>query len=126
MVAGVRMSAVWVPRAALLSAAGLLAVFGLMNPDAFVANRNIDRFEATGKLDQQYLASLSKDATPVILNRLKPEDRQCVFAYRNPPAVPESDPLGWNWGRAKAAAAIDAGDIPPAPETCYDPNPYSS
>jgi hypothetical protein len=41
-----------------------LAAMNFFNPDAFIAQRNIDRFAATGKLDTRYLSSLSKDALP--------------------------------------------------------------
>ncbi|MBI2610249.1 DUF4173 domain-containing protein [Candidatus Giovannonibacteria bacterium] len=41
-----------------------LAVMNFLNPDAFIARRNIDRFGATGKLDVHYLNSLSDDAIP--------------------------------------------------------------
>ena len=33
-----------------------------INPDAFIARRNIEQFDATGKLDIYYLSSLSEDA----------------------------------------------------------------
>ena len=33
-----------------------------LNPDAFIARRNIERFTTTGKLDIEYLSSLSDDA----------------------------------------------------------------
>ena len=41
-----------------------------MNPDAWVAARNIDRFDAGTSLDTAYLSTLSADATPVIVERL--------------------------------------------------------
>ena len=51
LVAGVRLSGWWVPRAVLVSAAVFALVFAAMNPDAWVAGRNIDRFEAGSSLD---------------------------------------------------------------------------
>ncbi len=55
--------------------AGLGFVFTLnvMNMDAFIAARNIDRFMKTGKLDAEYLAELSDDAIPVIAPLLENE-----------------------------------------------------
>lgn len=41
-----------------------LAVMNLLNPDAFIARRNIERFASTGKLDVYYLSRLSGDAVP--------------------------------------------------------------
>ena len=36
----------------------------ILNPDVFIARRNIERFATTGKLDTYYLSSLSDDAVP--------------------------------------------------------------
>ena len=120
MIAGIRMSGAWVPRAAILTAGLLLAGFGLMNPDVFVANRNIDRYEVTGKLDQEYLGRLGADATPVILTRLQPHERECVYAYGLRPDAEKADPpLGWNLGRARERAALAGQPLPPAPDSCY-------
>lgn len=47
-----------------LSIALFLAVMNFLNPDAYIARRNIERFDATGKLDIYYLSHLSDDAIP--------------------------------------------------------------
>ena len=54
----------WVPRFALVT--GVLGLLGLaaINPDAWIARHNIERYEASGKLDVDYLATLSADAVP--------------------------------------------------------------
>ena len=44
-----------------MSAAAALA-FALANPDARIAEHNIERFEESGKIDRVYLAHLSADA----------------------------------------------------------------
>jgi hypothetical protein len=44
----------------------MLLVVNLMNPDAFIARRNIERYESTGKIDLTYLAELSPDAVPTL------------------------------------------------------------
>jgi hypothetical protein len=50
------------PRATVaLSAAAALA-FALANPDARIAEHNLERFEETGKIDRVYLVHLSADA----------------------------------------------------------------
>jgi len=41
-----------------------LTVMNFLNPDAFIARRNIERFAITGKLDIYYLSHLSSDAVP--------------------------------------------------------------
>lgn len=39
-----------------------LTVMNLLNPEAFIARQNVERFETTGKLDIYYLSGLSDDA----------------------------------------------------------------
>ena len=68
LVAGVRLSGWWLPRAALVSAAAFVLVGGLVNPEAWVAQRNIDRYVATGRLDASYLVTLGADALPTIID----------------------------------------------------------
>jgi hypothetical protein len=52
--------------ASLLAACGFVASLNLLNVDAFVAQRNILRYERTGHIDADYLVGLSNDALPVI------------------------------------------------------------
>src|SRR4030042_523220 len=47
-----------------ISIALFLTVINFLNPDAFIARRNIERFVATGKLYIYYLSRLSSDAIP--------------------------------------------------------------
>ena len=44
-----------------------LIAFSLANPDRMVAERNVERWRETGRLDERYLATLSADATPALL-----------------------------------------------------------
>jgi len=57
-----------------LSLALFLAVMNFLNPDAFIARRNIERFASTGKLDIYYLSRLSDDAIPDIIKGLNISD----------------------------------------------------
>jgi signal transduction histidine kinase len=102
LVAGIRLSGAWLPRAALLSATVFLLVGGLANPEAWVAQRNIERYQATGKLDVAYLATLGADAAPTIREGLPQDVSACIVSSHGLPA--EDDVLGWNLGRARAAA----------------------
>ena len=52
-------------RGAAVGAAALLALAAL-NPDAYIARHNLDRFAETGKVDTAYLAGLSADAVPAL------------------------------------------------------------
>ncbi|MBW3594477.1 MAG: DUF4173 domain-containing protein [Actinobacteria bacterium] len=119
--AGVTWRAGWLPRAAaLLTAAGLL-VFTIANPDALIAERNVARYHATGSIDASYLASLSEDAIPVLVE-LPEEIRDCVVT-RIVTDRGTRDDQGWtelNLSRARARAALDAGAIPTTfPVRCH-------
>ena len=68
MAGGVALRAAWLPRFALFSGVALLLVLAAINPDAWIAQHNIDRFETTGKVDWTYLQGLSDDALPVLVD----------------------------------------------------------
>jgi hypothetical protein len=91
LVAGVRLAAGWLPRA--ISASAMVALFGLavLNPDRFIADRNIDRYTETGRLDTYYLRTLSADAVPA-LDRLPAGARECALVDL---ADELSAPDGW-------------------------------
>ena len=100
IVAGVRLSGWWLPRAALISAALFLLVGGLVNPEAWVAQQNIDRYPATGKLDVSYLSTLGADAAPTIRAGLPRDLSACIISSHGLPRA--EDALAWNLGRARA------------------------
>lgn len=81
---GLRMSGRWLPRA--VGVGAVLTVLGLsvLNPDAYIARHNVERFETTGKIDTSYLARLSADAAPE-LDRLPEPYRSCVLGAAEPP-----------------------------------------
>ncbi|AXE23328.1 DUF4173 domain-containing protein [Streptomyces globosus] len=66
------------PRAVAGSAVAAALAFGLLSPDAVVAEKNADRFRATGKIDLAYFQSLSADAVPA-LDRLPEPHRSCAL-----------------------------------------------
>ncbi|MGZ5416044.1 MAG: DUF4153 domain-containing protein [Nocardioides sp.] len=98
MAAGIRMNGHWVPRAAVVTAGVAMLGLAVLNPDAYVAERNVERYAATGKADWYYLASLSADAVPA-LEGLPSDAQRCVFGT---PAASTGDWLEWNLGRARA------------------------
>jgi hypothetical protein len=110
MVAGVTMRASWLPRAALLSGASLLLGLAALNPDAWIAQRNIDRYAETGKVDWVHLQGLSDDAVPVLAT-LPDDVVGCALADRRPS---NDDWLEWNLGRHRADPFIraEAGTAP--------------
>ena len=109
MVAGALGHGRWLPRIALVSGAVALIGLAVINPEAWVADRNLDRYDATGDLDLDYLQSLSADAAPVIVERLPADVAGCVLQYLPYNSLqPEilNDVRAWNMGRSRAEAAI--------------------
>ncbi|WP_082620940.1 DUF4153 domain-containing protein [Nocardioides sp. Soil796] len=100
MVAGVTLRATWLPRAALLSGATLILGLAAINPDAWIAQQNIDRYEETGKVDWFYLEGLSDDAVPVLAT-LPDDVVECALMGHG--FGSDDDWLEWNLGRHRAA-----------------------
>ncbi|WP_210443127.1 DUF4153 domain-containing protein [Nocardioides sp. SYSU D00065] len=114
MVAGVAGRGRWLPRIALVS--GAIALLGLaaINPDAWVARQNLDRYDATGRVDLRYLQTLSADAAPVIAERLPRPVARCVlqdlpYASLDPEAL--DDARAWNLARSRAEEAVAQLDL---------------
>jgi hypothetical protein len=101
--AGVVLRADWLPRFALVS--GVVALLGLaaINPDAWIARHNVDRYYSTGKIDLTFLRTLSDDAVPVLVD-LPENEAMCAIADR--PRY-DDDWLEWNLGRVRARHALD-------------------
>ena len=108
-VAGVRLRGWWLARAALMSAAAFVLVGGIVNPEAWVAQHNIDRYAATGKLDAAYLRTLGPDATPTIVTGLPRALSACIVQPSTIEArAAREDALSWNLGRAREVSAAPA------------------
>ncbi|MFN2187771.1 MAG: DUF4153 domain-containing protein [Candidatus Promineifilaceae bacterium] len=54
----------------LLVGIGFLATLNMLNPDAFIVRQNVKRYMAGGKLDSDYLDSLSLDAVPELVRAI--------------------------------------------------------
>lgn len=98
------------PRATVAVTALALLVFGIVRPDAVIAAGNVARFEATGDLDVDLLASLSADAAPALATLPDPV-RACVDGARRDAWTgdpvgrlePDTSWLAWNVARSRAA-----------------------
>ncbi len=123
LVAVLRLSGTWLPRTAVLTGAGALLVLGALNPDAWVAEHNIERYEQTGRLDAYYLSYLGDDAAPVIVDTLPTPLARCVLEELTERSAPESA-LDWNLGRHRAAQAreqlAEERATTMTPDDCYD------
>ena len=101
---GVALRAVWLPRFALFSGVALLLGLAAINPDAWIARHNIDRYETSGKVDWTYLRGLSDDAVPA-LSTLPPELVECAVSTDG---RTHDDWLEWNRGRSRARSTIES------------------
>ncbi len=78
LIAGATWRVSWLPRAVLVTGVAALLTLNIVNADAFIAARNIDRASAGATLDTAYLSGLSADAVPTLL-RLPEPARSCVL-----------------------------------------------
>lgn len=95
----------WLPRAVTVGTAAALMAFSLANPDAIVAERNLERAGTTGQLDAAYLAGLSADATPVLAGSSMAVERRVLRSQALRLAEPDGW-AGWNVGRERARDAL--------------------
>ncbi|WP_218617255.1 DUF4153 domain-containing protein [Cryptosporangium aurantiacum] len=78
-IAGIRLRGRWLPRTVIATGVLTLLALAALNPDAFIAERSVDRYAETGRIDVGYLSGLSADAAPA-LDRLPPDLRSCALA----------------------------------------------
>lgn len=102
LAAGVRLDGRWLARA--VFGTGFVALVGLaaLNPERFIAERNVDRYHATGKIDVRYLSRLSDDAVPA-LAALPADLGACALRFRH---VEPDDWRSWNLARQRAGDAL--------------------
>ncbi|MFF7457471.1 DUF4153 domain-containing protein [Kitasatospora sp. NPDC008115] len=111
--AGLTPSAGWLPRAVVLSAALAAAGYGLIGPDALVAEHNVARFERTGQIDLRNVRGLSPDAVPA-LDRLPGDYRTCALGVIASDLA-ETGPAPWYAASLAGARARDIlAERPPA------------
>jgi hypothetical protein len=109
----------------LAAAFALLLALNVLNPDARIAQVNLNRGQAGAPLDLAYLTQLSADAVPATLRAvpgLPPADRCVVLQALERRWGPDSKAASeWNLSRRSAARALDAVRSPTpgctAPET---------
>ncbi len=92
----------WLVGAISASAMAVLLTLNVINPEAIVVSLNIDRAQATHKIDAQYLATLSNDATPTLLASESQDIRRIACEGSQSYSV---SPAAFNWSDATAAAA---------------------
>ncbi len=90
----------------------IVIALNLLNPEAFIAQQNIQRYHQTGKIDLVHLASLSADATPALIPLLDDEDQLLAQStafylqmdlnqYSSVKGKNQSSWQSWNWSRTQ-------------------------
>lgn len=104
LIAGIRMSARWLPTAVV--AVGSFGMLGLaiFNPESYVAQRNVEFFQHTGKIDQWYMGTLSSDAFSATKS-LPEEVRVCVQGRMKDRLRPTAPWYEYSASRVKLRAA---------------------
>ena len=89
---------------AFLTAITFLVLMNLLNPDVFIARQNLDRFQQTGKLDAEYIGTLSDDAHAEKLRTLEvaSADEKAKLAESLSRRSVSSDWQSWNLARTRA------------------------
>lgn len=105
MVAGLLWKAGWLPRVVIGLAALSLLAFALSDPDRLIADKNLQRFDKTGKVDLYYLSSLSADAVPSLM-KLPSVMRTCVIGNMTHLLQEEESGNDWNYSTARARRLI--------------------
>ncbi|PKV81545.1 DUF4153 domain-containing protein [Nocardia fluminea] len=90
----------WVSRAAIGTALGTLIALALLNPEHLVAERNIDRWQTSGRLDADYLSGLSPD----ILTALDPLPAHLRAPIEMSIRYDLEDDHWWSWNFSRSSA----------------------
>ncbi|MEU8078317.1 DUF4173 domain-containing protein [Catellatospora citrea] len=116
-IAGWKLRASWFPRAAVAGFAGLLLFLGAANPEHFIAEQNVERFQ---KIDFWYLRALGPDAAPALAQLPEPY-RSCALSWmiRDLKANPDQW-YSWNLSRAHARELLADIQTMPAGRACTE------
>jgi hypothetical protein len=114
LVSLVRLRPAWLPRAAVGAAVIALLALAVLDPERFIADRNIDRAEDGMPLDVRYLSGFSADIVPAA-ERLPEPQRSCVL--RAVAARLDDDGwTAWNLSRSAARDLLGGNSSRPAPD----------
>lgn len=111
ILAGYKMNAPWLSRAVFGVGVVMLLGAAMMNPERWIAQHNVDRYQAGEKIDLYYLSALTADAVPALVNL--PEDaRNCVLGHIQRDLKNNPDEwFEWNYARENARHIL-AKDFP--------------
>ena len=95
-----------------LTIAVFVGAMSLFNPDAFIAQKNLARYTATGKLDSEYMRTLSADASHVLVQLLDAPDeehrRNIGERLARRLQIEQRPWQGWNYAREQERVLLEA------------------
>ena len=97
----------WLPRGCVLVTGLSLLAFTLSNPDRRIAQRNVERFEGTGRIDLAYLTRLSADAVPTLVE-LPPQLRHVALSQQRARLSRDDSWAELNLARVRARQALQS------------------
>jgi hypothetical protein len=96
-----------------ISAMAVLLALNLANPEAVVVTQNLNLARSMHRIDAQYLAELSSDATPALLDQRSQVEpgigREISRVACSGPRSYSVSPAAFNWSEAAAASARRRG-----------------
>jgi hypothetical protein len=100
--AGLTLQASWLPRTVLATFVATLIAVAAANPDGMVAQLNVNRFNDTGRINIEYVRTLSADAVPALATM--PDEYLACVLQNKVRVLPDSpDPWpSYNYGRSRA------------------------
>jgi hypothetical protein len=96
----------WLARATVLLGALSALAFAVSDPDRRIAEHNVERFEATGSIDVDYLSHLSADAVGALTRLPQPLRERTLAPQRRRLARGGDGFAGANLARARARDAL--------------------
>jgi hypothetical protein len=103
------------PAIAVAGTAAALIAFSAADPDRLIAQRNVEHWHETGRIDLVYLSGLSADAVPVLDGLPEPLRTLAL------PEVPDDPWSSANRSRARARAILKSGRRSAAPARSRSP-----
>ena len=96
----------WLPRATVVLCGVAATAFWIADPDRRIATHNVERYEATGRIDTAYLAQLSADAVPALVRLRAPLRERALSVQRERLASSRDGLAGANLARHRARSAL--------------------
>jgi hypothetical protein len=108
----------WLPLTLVVYTGAALLAFTSIVPDRVIAANNVERFHETGRIDVAYLATLSADALPALVDLPEPL-RSCALAGLRDELSGDDSVMAFNLARQAARDAL--AQLPPESDSASCP-----